>query len=211
MAKISEILHVPDSLLKSAFEKIFAVIDNMHRFPTMATFPIKVTKRRSEEGAYRYRIRPAKPMLIEISFFAEHPELTLTHEIGHLLDHMALNPIKRGFGSDHDPFFEPLLHSWAGSKNVQALRRAQNNGKYESSLARRNMAYQLTPRELWARTYVQWLAVRSRDGLLSSQLAARRTAGSFFAGQRLSFQWEEDDFLSIIFDVDELMKKAGLL
>ena len=54
------------------------------------------------------------------------------------------------------------------------------------------LRYMLRPRELWARSYAQFIAVKSGDLTLLHQLAdlRRRPRNRFYYGE----QWEEDRF-----------------
>jgi hypothetical protein len=107
--------------------------------------------------------------------FAIRPALTLLHEVGHLLDHMALNPLKGTFGSDYDPAFERLWECWRKSCAVRHLNTlATRKRPIVPQEIRRFLLYQVRASELWARTYAQWIALRSNDLLLASQLRSAR-------------------------------------
>jgi len=96
-------------------------MDSLHCFLPTSPFPLKLSWSRREGGAYNYFTHPSRPRDISISTHTDYPALTLVHEVGHFLDHLALNPIKRGFASEHDPRFNPLRQSWRESKWVRSL------------------------------------------------------------------------------------------
>src|SRR4051794_32603801 len=99
---LSSILQIPASAISPGLEQAAEIVDRIHRCPPLPRVPVIINRSRTEEGAYYRSTRPERPLKIAISIFAVHPELTLLHEIGHLLDHMALSPLKRGFASEFD-------------------------------------------------------------------------------------------------------------
>jgi hypothetical protein len=208
---LRDILQLLDSPFTESLSQTIAVIDQVHRFKPMAPFPIVITRKRVELDAYCYLAAPSRPEAIEISIHGSHPQLTLVHEIGHFLDHRTLNPIKRGFASEHDVLFDPLVDCWAANSLVCDLRKMMRRlGRYTEPSARTSMANRLSAPELWAPTYAQWVAIRSGDKLLLDQLERLRQRGSHFAGKWCSFHWDSVEFAGIINCVDDLMEKAGL-
>ena len=83
-------------------------------------------------------------------------------------------------------------------------------GRHESAAAVNEMRYQLSPRELWAHTYAQWIAIRAGNVAITEQLIQARRAGGAFAGRWCTFQWEDNDFNPIMDAVDRLMSEATL-
>jgi hypothetical protein len=157
---------------------MIGVIDSVHTFPRTPPFPFVFSNIRKDQGVYHYRTKPAHAEKIELSRHADYLQLTLIHEVGHFLDHFALNPIKRKFGTDHDPLFEPLLTLWAESPDVIAAQKLLNRfGHSETKSNRTALQYQLTPRELWARSYTQWVVTRAGHTQLLQQLRKIRMQG----------------------------------
>ena len=67
--------------------------------------------------------------------------------------------------------------------------------------------YLLSPNEVWARAYAQWLALRSQNSDLLKGIADARRLGAAdpYAGR----QWEDADFEPIAKEIDAIFKKLG--
>lgn len=63
------------------------------------------------------------------------------------------------------------------------------------------------PRELWARSYAQFVAGRSNDMAPRMQLDSlrNRPVGTFYYGE----QWDEDDFLLISASIEAIFQDLG--
>lgn len=181
-----------------AVEHAMATIDLVHDDGTLA--PIKVGNKVSagSEGTY-YRgggyigVRRTKPI---------HPEMTFTHEVGHWLDEQALPGT--GFSSVSHLALEPWRQAIHASKAVLNLKTKpgyQDDPGY--------LRYLLRPQELWARSYAQYIADRSKDVTLSKQIAdvVQGNAGGYFTDS----QWSEADFAPIRGAIDGLFKTLGWL
>jgi len=99
---LRDILQIAPSPLSRELQHAVEVVDHLHRCPDTPPFPVVLTRTRREGGAYFSQMRTHRVVRITISKFTPHPALTLIHEVGHLLDNMALNPLKEGFGSEFD-------------------------------------------------------------------------------------------------------------
>ena len=208
---LRQILRIETSPFSRELWHAVDVADGLHRCPNMPPIPVVLNSSRTEEGAYHSLSRPSRPVKIEISRFAAYPALTLLHEIGHLLDHMALNPIKRGFGSEHDPLFEPLWKLWDKSGLMRTLRAMLAQMPTTLPKSRRFIRHQMLPSELWAQTYMQWVVSRSRDLLLESQFRAARSETVTVGRHICDFCWEDVEFQVIIKEVDRVFFKVGRL
>jgi hypothetical protein len=207
---LSELLRLPDDPLSTTLQRTIWLVDSLHRFPGGSPFPIRVTKSRREQGSYQYLVRPNRPIRIELSRHAVFPALTLLHEVGHFLDHVALNRIKQDFGTLVDPMFEPLRERWGRSPGVNQLRRILEKGRRLAKHDKRMLHYQLTLPELWARTYVQWIVKRSREAFIGEQFERLRNEGIILGGTAHHLQWDDDEFQVIMLEVDRLFAAAGL-
>jgi hypothetical protein len=207
--KLADILQIEESAFAKQFRHVVNVIDGLHRFPALPSFPIVLTRARREFGSYRHRVRPPRPIKIEVSKLANSPALTLVHEAGHFIDHLVLNPIKQGFGSEHDPMFDLLRAFRRGSKPVAYFARLLAQSRY-SSQARAFVRYQSAVPELWARTYVQWVVMKSEDLLLEA-FFQNIIPPPDFIGVRGSIYWENDEAKRMMELVNGVFSTAGLL
>jgi hypothetical protein len=101
--QLCEILKLDGSPFARQFRHVVSIVDQLHRFPKLPTIPVLITKSQREGGGYIFRVRPPVPLSINISVRADSPPITLLHEIGHLLDHLALIPSSRALGANTIP------------------------------------------------------------------------------------------------------------
>jgi len=153
--QLCEILNIDESPYARQFRHVVSVVDQLHKFPKLPTIPVLITQSRREDGGYLYRVRPPIPLSINISVYATSPALTLLHELGHLIDHLALNPIKQGFGSEHDALFDRLRHFWTMSNRIRRLTKLVSRKNQSDSRTRSFLRYQLATAEIWARIQVR--------------------------------------------------------
>jgi hypothetical protein len=209
--QLREILQIEDSPLARQLHHVVAVVDRLHRFPNLPHIPLVLTKSRRESGAYDYRMRPSRPISIAVSVYGNSPSVTLLHEIGHLLDHLALNPIKCGFGSEHDPLFEPLRVYWSRSLLIRRMNALHARKSAVAPGTRATIRYQLGIPEIWARTYLQWVIAKSDDLLLQVCFHSDTGGVKALAGPVPHYYWDHQELDDIIVLVDRLFSEAGLL
>ena len=126
-----------------------------------------------------------------------HRGMTAVHEIGHLIDAF-------GFGSGATMGTEKIA-----SKELRGWFDAVKGSKaYEHLLGKkdRHGKYLRDPSELWARSYAQYIAVKSKDPTLLSEL--EKMVGSDY-NKSYHAQWDEGDFGPIMKKIDTLMKAKG--
>ena len=144
---------------------------------------------------------------IHINRRSETKGLVLVHEIGHAIDRFALNAGQAGYASDRDI---PLLAVWRQaveqSGAVQSLRAVGDGLAGSTGRLASFTRYALRPSELFGRSYAQFIAERSADASLLSELAVMRR--SSMPAVRL-LQWEGADFVSIGEALDRLMERLG--
>jgi hypothetical protein len=209
--QLREILIIAESPLAREVRHAVAVMDSLHRFPATSPFPLKPSRSRREGGAYNYFMHPSRPRDISISTHTDFPALSLVHEVGHFLDHLALNPIKRGFASEHDPHFDPLRQSWRESKWVQSLSRLLPRYPALPAAMKRLLGHQLHVPEFWARTYTQWVVAKSNDLMLQTCMRNVLNRPVKLGGRSFNFHWENDELAVIITHVDRLFAEAGVI
>jgi hypothetical protein len=123
---------------------------------------------------------------IEISRHAEHLELALVHELGHALDHLVLGGA-RVWSSETDA----LARWWRAAEQSAACRRL--TGACRGA----EVAYWPSRRETFARSFAQWVAIRSDSAPLAREVE-RRAAG---AGR----QWTPWDFAPVARELDRVL------
>jgi hypothetical protein len=193
-------------------------IDAVHGIGTrrLPRIPIAEEVNSTRFGAYA-RTVGGQAVRITVEQDGNHKSLTTAHEIGHFLDHQALGTTGQ-FASEASV---PALTRWRTaverSRAVFDLRdmvlrrwvevREADGSTSTFLVATTYIGFLLRPSELWARSYAQYITVRSGDPVLTAQLASER--------ERLPWmpyypeQWDDDDFSPIAGAIDVLFKGKG--
>lgn len=197
-------------------------MDAVHRQPDgMPKVPIHTSRATSYAGQYEWGGGRVDAIRLSINSLDQTP-LTMAHEWGHYLDRrgFGVDDIARSFGSTAryrssaagvKGLTGPEAEAWAkwwdavnGSRAIQGIK-ALRAGALRS--------YYLTPTEMFARSYSQWIAVRSGSAAMRANVRARiewkgpGLANDFY---RLG-QWEDDDFEPIAEALDAIFRAAGLM
>ena len=69
----------------------------------------------------------------------------------------------------------------------------------------RYTSYLLNPKELWARSYAQYIAKKSGNATMLAQLDSVRNSDPFYGSR----QWQDADFEAIASAIDALFKDKG--
>lgn len=174
-----------------------AIIDTVHSDGTLPRLPVRA----SNAAAYGSYTRTLSGQAVQISLRRSHVlEHAFTHELGHFLDHQAL-----GDRGTYASVAHPLLSAWrtavqnsaavAGWKLDLAAARAAGDRVHAQYVD-----YLLLPYELWARTYAQYIALRSNDSALMAQLTGTDMGG---------MHWSWTDFEPIARAIDALLRSKG--
>lgn len=151
-------------------------------------------------------------------------DLALCHEVGHLLDHLAIGgppPVGAGGFPYASERRVDVLQRWQQavdeSDATQRLRAMERTGVCAAvstdgtpvtlQCSQTYVEYLLRPCEQWARSYAQWVAVTSGDARLMQQLrAVRRVPWGDIDYQE---QWGTRDFAKIQDALDQLFQELG--
>lgn len=194
-------------------KRTLEVIDRVHRDGVLPTIPVDSTGAYHYLGEYEFFPYNNSASRIALSKWGDHKEHTLAHEIGHFLDHQGLAPGK-GFASNNpaDKRLEPWRKAMRASESVRALRKLQTGPATVDGIPvqKNYLDYLLDTREIWARSYAQWITQRSGDQVLADQL------GDILDRQRAAklaypSQWEPEDFEPIARAIDDLFRDIGWL
>jgi hypothetical protein len=204
-------LTVGPGIVNSTLREVVTIIDRVHGDGELPPIPmsfvsdLKNPRGHSIDGAFIYdivedetivarsiRIRQGTP---QISFVA-------LHEIGHFIDAVALP--SRGFASEDDPALRSWRRAVVRSRLYHHLERIAATA--DSEVQQRAVGL-MTPVELWARGYAQFVAVRSGNESLRRALWALRLRSA--TDLYFPRQWDDDDFLEIESTIDELFRSLG--
>ena len=200
-----DVLQIKGSgIAKSAMDVAVPAIDKVHGAPVLPVIPVESSRSGAFQGAYSYRTNTHDAIGIRVSSMSKNPALTALHEIGHFIDHQAING-QKGYASA----FDPLLEKWRSAVDGSAATAEISGELVKTKIQRvRNLCgYYLSRHEQWARAYAQYIATRSADPKLLAQLDAIRS--SAHAVYRAS-QWSDEDFAPIGAAIDELLTGLGL-
>lgn len=149
---------------------------------------------------------------IQIRDGASHRAFVTLHEVGHLLDLHGLPGT--GFASADREMVE--LVSWrravARSQAVELLTMLCQSSDRR---VRRRALFLITPEELWARSYAQFVVTRSGVERIQFSLDALRSRDPRNAQEAtldtvyFPRQWEDEDFTEIDAVVEELFRRLG--
>jgi hypothetical protein len=187
--------------LRREVEHALSVIDSVHGDGALPALPVLSSRGETQLGRYfAYVNGPA--MDITISSRGSWPAFTTTHEVGHFIDHFGIGT-PAGFASTTSELAEWRAAADA-SNAVQTLRGLRPTAGVQVDMKFRD--YLLDPTEVWARSYSQYIAVRSGDPRLLGQLELTRKRGTRLYYPR---QWEDDDFEPIAASIDTLFQRLG--
>lgn len=227
---VRDALH-PTPLARRLAEEGLDLVDQAHVIPpglraeTGRPVPIRAANLRSAAGQYAYR--PVGGQAVDITVDPALPfggmrdgfdfTNTLTHEVGHYIDHQALGT--PGEFTSTTAAGARLRQAFRDSRAYQAIE-ARKRGTVPKRLGDGTIVqrppsrsdldvidYLLDDRELFARAYAQWVAGKATGGrreLLELALSTEKLGGH-------STQWDPDDFAPIREALEDLFRSEGLL
>ena len=96
---------IPAGDLKPVVEEVVGAIERVHNIGSIPRFAVVFTDYRAPFA--RYDPNSGRP-IIELSRRGPHPYLSLTHEIGHLLDHTIGNFEVYSSEQEHSPLWNAI-------------------------------------------------------------------------------------------------------
>jgi hypothetical protein len=158
----------------------------------------------------RFRFDADGPISIAVNRAYPHRGFSAVHEIGHFLDFSGIGE-PNTFASESSAELGAWLSAVRASRGYREL-----DGAVESILAysAQEIAWfyvrLLSPSELWARSYAQYIAVRSADPELLVGLAEHQAAyPDHLKGIARLLHWTDDDFAPIAAEVEALAWRLG--
>ncbi|MBV9852381.1 MAG: hypothetical protein JO250_22175 [Armatimonadetes bacterium] len=190
---------------------------------------------RYAEANYYYDSLLDTALEIRVSDDAETPELSFLHEIGHFLDHKGLafefflarpempTAIEIGtiisqavFASETNPALSTWRKAVMASESVGRLQRVMqyrsavvtslDGAKVPVDIDRAYVSYLLELRELFARSYAQYIVINSQDNIMQRQLDNLREEP---LARLYPLYWDDEDFLAIAEAIDGVFLSRG--
>jgi hypothetical protein len=177
------------------------------------------SKSRSTMGYYQYRA--GQPVKIGMnSKYGSHHSMTFVHEMGHLIDHQFIGPtpgtygIKQGIIQGNNPLIDDFFNAITNSHLYDDIQTMMIKGEIQRSYGQ----YLVSPEELWARAYAQYIATKSGNPVMLADLAKAATpstktvtGSSGITYSRAPQQWDAADFGPISDAIEALLKDNGMM
>jgi HK97 family phage portal protein len=212
---VGDALTLPKGDMGKRLRVTIEAIAMVHGDGELPVIPVVKNAASKANGAYE-RTYDGTPVRITISSKGGHPEETFAHEIGHFLEKTVIPGHARG----RRPWkADPLFAAWSAAINESAATKSLRDLASKVTVDRvtsdgravrykvdgRYLAYGLSPDELWARSYSQYIATRSGDPELMAGIDMMRDPDRLYR----DFHWSDEDFAPIAAAIDELFKSLG--
>jgi hypothetical protein len=214
---VSKALQVPGGKLQNPLTHALAMIDEAHGDGKLPQLEIKGSRSTRFFGAYRYYQGSRIPVDIQIAYSGSHKELTCVHEVGHFLDHMGDGDRRTNFTSQGGQIMDEWRDAVKNSRAIMELEKAYQDGHFsvvdpdgnpvQIPISREHARYLLSPSEIFARSYSEYVAKRTQDAILLRQVEDVLNDPSDYY-PRL---WDDDDFEPIAQAFDRLFEVLGWL
>lgn len=206
---VSKAIEVKASgMLREAVKAALAAIDRVHDDGTLPTIPVGST-RKSCLGLLQLRREGMngllRPELIGVKATGPWPQLTTAHEVGHLLDVSGLSQTGQFVGRFATTSGNvEMLKVLAAAEQTEAIASLRKQlAATKSSAVRGHLSYLLSPKEIWARAYAQFIAERGGSAAMSGELASALEKSQF------KIQWETADFKAVGEAIEKMFGKLG--
>ena len=206
---IGRALALPPRLFNDDLYEAVRSIDVVHGDGVLPTIPVLLRPGLPVRG--RFVVRDGAPGEILIRSDAKHRGFALLHEAGHFLDFAALGEVNE-FGSvagvpELAAWRRACEHSLGYQRLAAAVARLAGALPPSQVAERVRLEQPLEPEEAWARSYAQYVAMKSGDPDLLNGLVAARTPEPGRVYHLL--QWDDDDFRAIAAAIDTLFLRLG--
>lgn len=215
---VSGALNVPKrGKYSKTYQQTLAAIDAVHGDGPLPEILVKTNTLQGAFGYFAMNSRTGEAIEIGVSGSGDHKEVTLAHEVGHFLDSHGI-----GQGGSPASLGDPRLDEWRqaviGSQAVAVLVDKYTNpvgyavevpSPYAGVTVQARplparIRYLLGAEEVWARSYAQYIALRSGNVEMLAQLDGLRR--DILYGEA---QWSDDDFEPIAEAMDRLFRGLG--
>lgn len=166
---------------------------------------LAITQTASHEHDGEYISKGLAAVGIKLSNAAPNKAFAAVHEIGHFLDHQFLGRTQGIWNAENssNPIYGVLKNS-APAKALQALLNERvKAGK--GGEPTKQLKYYVSPQEMFARAYSQWIATKSADPLIVRGWNMHKRASNF------GLYWEADEFAPIAAEIEKLFNAKNAL
>jgi len=217
---VSNALKIPTSGKHAQmYRDVLDAIDSVHGDGVLPEIPVNTNNKLSAMGLYRFK--GGAPINITMRGSGKGIEQVMAHEVGHFIDHQAIGTAGKFASNETGP--SHILFGWARSVNesnaVKTLKAKRSSPsdflveigsdggvKWGATPRTKHLDYLLSDMELFARSYSQYIATRSRNPNMLRAMANDLKDAMY--GEK---QWSDEDFLPIAAAFDELFRGLGWL
>ncbi len=204
--------------LQQAFERVMKRIAAVHDDGEIDPIPVLPTDLGGNtNGAFFLPMRTGgAPLAIHINPNAPRPELTIAHEIAHLIDRqgIGIKNILATHSTNVDSRMRAFLDTAYKTESVRKIKEIIKTGRFTlfeqeyivTESLRGHLYYLLAKHEIFARAYAQWVATKTGDEVMLQQIKAIREAPL----DKLS-QWHDKEFEPLAKELDNLFQSLGWL
>jgi len=191
--------------IKAKVDDALSIINSVHGDGKLPIIPVQVNNSMKASGAFGTIMKVSDNLNIPVSILINAnntgTELTFIHEVGHFLDCSAIG--KAGFfESTNGKLLGDVLGKAYNSKAIREL--IDIKKKVVNPEGLQYIDYLLSPDEVWARAYAQFIAEKSKSRKLLTSLDEIRIL-------QVPYQWQKDDFAEIMVEIEKLFKQLGWL
>lgn len=208
LVSLREPLRLPADRYGKRLRAVLNEIDQLHGVPRIKPIGVKINNDRGVLGRYVKHPGTGEPLRIELSRRKnDRLELTFAHEVGHFLEGAVIPGSTFGV---RKWAFDDVTQSWRAAirstSSFQRLRSIVEAGGTIPGLeeAPQFVSYLLQDQELWARSYAQYVAVRSHSETLLEQIHPR-----CFPQSAVPIQWNREEFEPVAEVIETLLERIG--
>jgi hypothetical protein len=180
-----------DDPLRPAVDEALQTIDGIHGITSrLPKIPLEIEYGMMDDGVYR-RTRNGAPVKIALADDASRPVQTLVHEVGHYLDHQAIDTPGQ-YASETsdklDAWRDALIDSAAirgllELSLVPPVPKDHPAADEAASVMKTEINRLLRAPEAFARSYTQYITLVSRNDRLTQELGEVRAFTYLFSGK----------------------------
>lgn len=199
--------------LKSQVNHTLHSIDAVHGDGKLDDIPF-LTSRSEKHNAQFWFTGRGKADKITVSGIAKAPELSLAHELGHYLDLHSIGSAGNFASEFNGSATNAVVKIAEKSEAIKHIKESLAKGymtigenKYFiDARQRKHLRYLLDPKEIWARSYAQFIAKKSGSEKMIAGVAMRVERKKLLG---YSDHWTDDDFKQISDAIEKMMMNLG--
>lgn len=199
---VSEAFVAIEPKISKNIENALKAINSVHSDGSLPKIPVMLHRMKANAAFLTSgNFGQMSPHSIMLKSSGKTKEFSFIHETGHFLDFSAIGRAGR-FETKFDSVITPVIKKIKESQAYGKLLEIKHTTL--DHRIRDHINYLCDERELWARSYAQYIAEKSNNRILLTQLENNRTFD-------FPYHWSEKDFKEIKAEIDKLFTQLGWL